>query len=391
MSNYFDRCASRKGTDSWKWDMLRQRYGDKDLMPFHIADMEFETPPAIREALIERIAHPVFSYTYPGDSYYQSIINWYQARHQVAIDADEIIFTPGVMLGLCHILNAITEPSDKVLINTPVYNCFANMLGRMDRTIVDAPLRRNDDFYTLDLEAIERELRNGAKAYIFCTPHNPVGRVWTRDEIARVAELCYRYHVPLLADEIHSDLVFKGHKHIPTFSVSPEAEQCTIVLNSSSKTFNIAGVCSAYMIVKNPDYRALLKKALARFNTDGGCFAFTATTAGYQHCAAWVDGLVDYIEGNARFVCDYLRENLPQVKTYVPEGTFLMWLDFTHYQMTQSELMSFLVDKAGLVLSDGTTFGKDHIGFARLNIGAPRAFVEEGLTKLVSTFTTIKN
>lgn len=386
MVGFFDKAASRKGTNCYKWDGLEKSYGTSDLMPFWVADMEFETFPPVREAMEERIAKPVYSYTFADGGYIQSIVDWYCDRHHVGISEKELIPLPGVVMGIGHVLNLFTKEGDKVILNTPVYDSFFSLLRDMGRVVSDAPLRKEGERYFLDYDAIEARMKEGAKAYIFCSPHNPVGRVWTKEEIAKVAELCCQYGIPLISDEIHSDLVFGGHRHFPAFSVSEQAERCTFVLNSPSKTFNLASLKSAYIITKNPRYEEMIRREINMYHM-GICFlGYLSTRVAYQKGAEWVDELNRYLEANAEFVYGYLKECMPRVKAYVPEGTFLMWLDFTEYGFSQQELMDILVKKAGLALSSGTAYGPAYEGFVRFNIGAPREFIREGLEKLSHAF-----
>lgn len=387
---FFDNAPPRLGTNCYKWDSLRESYKTEGLLPFWVADMEFGTLPQIKAALQERIDKPVYGYTFAGPEYFQSITEWYRVRHHVQIEREEIIPLPGVVMGVGHILNVFTGKGDRVIINTPVYDSFADLISRMGRVVADAPLLKEGESYTLDFEKIESRLQEGAKAYVFCSPHNPVGRVWKKEEVEHVVRLCCKYRVPLIADEIHSDLVFAGHRHYPAFSASKEAEKCVILLNSPSKTFNIASLKSAYIITKNPEFGKKIREEIHMYHM-GVCFlGYLSTEIAYFQGAEWVDALTGYLEGNARFAYEYLQDRLPRIKTYVPDGTFLMWLDFTNYGMSQEELMNFLVKRAGLVLNSGTDYGAQYEGFARFNIGAPRSFVKKGLERLAEAMESNK-
>lgn len=390
MNKGFDFCAPRRGTSCFKWDALAEEYGRADLLPYWIADTEFATLPAITEALIERLKKPVYSYTFPDDGFFNSIIHWYQKRYGVSVAREEIFPLPAIMFGIGRILETFTEKGDKVILNTPVYESYLDTAPRLGRVIADAPLKKQGEHYDLDFEAIERRMQEGAKAYILCTPHNPVGRIWSEEDLRRVASLCCKYHVILIADEIHSDIIFGGRKHHPAFSVSEEAAQCTIMFNSTAKTFNTASLKTAYIICKNKDYLAKVRESVALYHLGVPFLGCLATKVAYEQGDSWVDEQNAYLEENAEFVYAFIKEHLPRIKTFVPESTFLMWFDFRDCGMTHKELMRFLVEKAGLALSDGTHYGPAYQDFARFNIGAPRAFLEEGLNRLVDAFASIK-
>ncbi|MBU5627969.1 pyridoxal phosphate-dependent aminotransferase [Oscillibacter sp. MSJ-2] len=386
MESYFDAMPDRKGTNCYKWDGLKSTYGDGNLMPFWIADMEFATPPQIRRAVERRLECPAYSYTFADDGYFESIVGWYLCRHGLRVEKEEILPLPGVVMGIAHALNVVTKPGDRVIVNTPVYDPFMDVIVRLGRVVADVPLVRGETRYTLDLRGIEERLKQGAKAYILCSPHNPVGRVWEREELAAVAELCQRYGAVLIADEIHSDLAFSGHTHIPVLSVSKEAEQCALLLNSPAKTFNLSSFKSGYLLTKNRELMSRLREEITKYHM-GVCFlGYLSTKTAYGECAGWVDELVAYLEENARYACLYLRENLPKVQVHMPEGTFLMWLDFSRYHLPQRQLMERMAKEARLAVSDGAEYGPGGEGFIRFNIGAPRSYLRYGLEQLRTAF-----
>lgn len=389
MNECFEKMPDRRKTNCYKWDLLEKNYGNAELMPFWVADMEFETFPPILNSLRDRIEKQVYSYSFIDDRFFESIRDWYNKRHHVIVNKKHILAISGVLVALDRIVNEFTKEGDKVIINTPVYDCFSNLITRTKRVITDAPLKKIGEQYKLDFERIENQMRDGAKLYFFCNPHNPVGRVWSREDIEHVAKLCCQYGIPMVSDEIHSDIVFKGFQHVPAFCVSDEAKESVILINSPSKTFNIAALESAYIITENEKYRVRLQKEFARFHAGANFLGVIATETAYETGNEYVDALALYLEDNARFVCEYLKEHLPQVKTYIPEATYLMWLDFTACEMPQEELMEFLKKQAGLALSSGVAYGKSYEGFVRINIGAPRYFLENGMQKLAEAFARI--
>lgn len=385
----FDLPAPRRGTNCYKWDDLKENYGKADLLPYWIADTEFCTMPELTEALMERIKKPVYSYTFPDEGFFGSIIRWYEKRHQVKLLREEIFPAPGVVFAVGRIIETFTQEGDAVIINQPVYESFLDMIPRLRRKIADAPLVCRDGRYELDFDAIEAQMKAGAKIYLLCSPHNPVGRVWTKDELAKIAALCSRYGVLLVSDEIHSDVVYGDMAFTPAFASSDEAAQCTIVVNSPAKTFNIASLKTAYLISKNSDLLAKAKESIA-------CYHLGVTFLGYLGCRTvyeqgddYADELCRYVKENAAFVCSEIREKLPRVKTYMPESTFLMWLDFNDYGLSHEELEAFLVEKAGVALSSGLHYGEQGRGFMRLNIGEPRALLAQGLKQIEDAFASL--
>lgn len=385
----FDLCVPRKGTNCYKWDDLKGSYGEEDLLPFWIADTEFYTLPDLTAALTERLRKPAYSYTFPDDGFLDSIIHWYKKRHGAEIERRDLFHVPGVVFAIGRIIETFSREGDAVIINPPVYESFIDMIPRLKRKIAEAPLVVRKGHYELDFDAIEAQMKAGAKIYLLCSPHNPTGRVWTKEELAKIAALCCEYHVLLIADEIHSDIVYGETAFTPIISVSQEAEKCAIIVNSPAKTFNVASLKTAYLISKNQEILSEAKEAIA-------CYHLGVTFLGYLGCRTvyekgddYVDELCAYIRSNAEFVCDYLAQHAPRIKTYVPESTFLMWLDFREYGLSQEELEKYLVERAGVALCPGVHYGRQGYGFMRLNIGEPRALLEQGLKQIVDAFALL--
>jgi cystathionine beta-lyase len=365
---------------------LEEAYGDPDLVPLWVADMDFPVLPELEKALAARAENSTFGYTFAGDGYYESVIDWNARRNGLNLKKEDILDVPGVVCGLSFALAALTDPEDRVLVNSPVYPHFFGVPQAQGRRLSLSPLRRGKERYEIDFDDFEAKLKEGVKAFIFCSPHNPVGRVWEKDELEHIVTLCARYGTVILSDEIHSDLVFSGHKHIPILNVSPEARDISLVLSAPSKTFNIAGLKSSMLIAKNPDLRKRVKTVLEQFHVGVNLFGYKAAETVYREGEKWLEELLVYLEDNAKFAVSFLESRLPRVGAYLPESTYLMWLDFSAYGLTQEALMEKLRSEAHVALNDGASFGKEGQGHVRLNIGTPRALLREGLEKIAAAF-----
>ncbi len=378
----FNSLLNRKNTDCTKWDALKRDYGRDDLMPFWVADMDFPVLPEISEAIRNRaVPDQTFGYTFTGHSYLQSVIGWNQRRHNLQLKEEEILPVPGVVTAMAIILMALTQKGDRVVINPPVYPPFYQVVERAERTLVPVPLVKKQR-YELDFEALEREFRKGVRAYLFCSPHNPVGRVWTEQELITLTALCRKYHVLLISDEIHSDIVYEGSRHTTILNCMEEA----IALTAPSKTFNLAGLKSSTMLIRDAALRNPVENMMETLHLYCNLFSYCAAEAAYTSGDRWVDALNQYLKENAETVCGFLKDRLPSVSTYVPEGTYLMWLDFSQTGFTGEALQKQLVEKAGLALNAGNSFGQDYGQFARMNIAVPKGYLLEGLEKLAAAF-----
>ncbi|MDR2121724.1 MAG: pyridoxal phosphate-dependent aminotransferase [Flavobacteriaceae bacterium] len=380
----FDQIIERRNTDSFKYEVLERLYGRKDLIPLWVADMDFLSPPAVIQALVERSQYGVYGYTFASDQYYDSIINWQKKRHQWDVKREELCFIPGIVKGIAFAINAFSKEGDKIIIQPPVYHPFRIVTQSHKRRLVTNPLRFDGKQYTMDMEGLDRLTdREDCRILIFSNPHNPGGRVWNKEELIQLAEICYEKNILVISDEIHSDLVFNGYKHIPFASVSEKAAQNSITFNAPSKTFNIAGIVSSYSIVKNEELRKEFYNFLKINDLDGGTiFAYLALQEAYEKGEDWLEELKEYLWGNIQFVNDYLQKNIPKIKAIIPEASFLLWLDCKELNLSQKELNSLFVDKARLALNDGVMFGTEGIGFMRMNIGCPRSILEKALTQL---------
>lgn len=382
----FDVLLQRKHTDSTKWDALGRDFGREDLMPFWVADADFPILPEINQAISERATEGMtFGYTFAGDAYFDSIISWNRNRHQLEVDKFDIIPAPGVVTALAVTLMAMVEKKEKVMINPPVYDPFFDVVNELGYELVQSPLVLTGQRYELNFADMEQKFKEGVKAYILCSPHNPVGRVWEEEELKKISVLCRRYGVLLISDEIHYDIVYSGHKHIPALCVDTD----TVMITAPSKTFNIAGLKSSVLLVKNEAIRKKIQRWVGNMHLYLNLFAYTATETAYLKGAKWVDEMVDYLEENAHTVLRFFEKYMPRVKAYMPESTYLMWLDFSDYGLTEKELNRKLQEEAGVALNSGCVYGSSYEQFVRLNIASPRYYLEEGLEHIKKVFEPI--
>lgn len=379
----FDTLLLRENTNCTKWDALKRDFGRDDLLPFWVADMDFPVLPEILQAISRRAGEgQTFGYTFAGEEYLDSVLYWNKSRHDLSLSREDIIPIPGVVTAISVILQRLTKEKDAIVINPPVYTPFFHAVENLGRTLVQSPLVERDGRYTLDFDHLEQVFRQGAKLYLLCSPHNPVGRVWTREELEWAAGLCRQYDVLLVSDEIHDDIVFSDHVHIPVLNIEPKAIQ----ICAPSKTFNIAGLKSSVILVKDPELRNNIQFGVDMLHLYPNLFAYEATIAAYRHGARWLDELNRYLEDNARFTVDYLGRFLPKVGAYVPESTYLMWLDFSALGLSDEELEQTMIQKAGVALNKGSDYGPGYGQYMRLNIGVPRSYLEMGLHKIVEGF-----
>lgn len=381
--NYdFDRVIDRRQTGSVKWDFNQRIFGREDILPLWVADMDFQAPEAVIEALVKRAKHGIFGYSDGMEGYYETLITWLDERHGWKIEKDWVSFSPGIVFALFQLVQSLTEPGDKVLLQSPVYPPFFQAIKNTGRELVNSQLSFIQDRYTMNFEDLEEKFSRGVKMMILCSPHNPVGRVWEREELERLGQLCLAYKVLVISDEIHSDLIYQGHNHIPLATLSPELALQTIVCTAPSKTFNLAGLQTSNLIIPNPEYRQAFQ---AKRDSTGihnpNVFGITALEAAYRHGWDWLNQVINYLQGNVDFLISSLT-HVPQIQAVKPEGTYLIWLDFRKLGMEPKELQKFLVHKAGVGLNPGFQFGPGGEGFARLNIGCSRSTLEEGVKRI---------
>ena len=385
MKHYnFDEIIDRKGTSCVKYDGLKNAYqGKENLIPLWVADMDFATPDFIVEALKKRCEHPVFGYTFDDDEYYESIQTWLDYKYHWKTEREWISYIPGIVKGIGLAVQCFTQPGDKVIIQPPVYHPFRLVPTRMGREVVYNPLKLEDGVYKMDFEQLESLIDKDCKMLILSNPHNPGGVVWEKEALVKLAQICSAHGILVISDEIHAEMTYPQFRHHPFATVSEEAAACSVTFMAPSKTFNIAGIVSSYALVTDSRIREKFYSFLEAGELNAGTiFAFTATKAAYTYGAEWLQQMRSYVIENVNFVDEYLKKNIPQIKVYRPQASFLVWLDCRELKLTQPELVQLFEDKAGLALNDGTMFGKEGEGFMRLNIGCPRSILNQALELL---------
>lgn len=377
----FDSVIDRRHTCCTKYDGLDQMFGRHDVTPLWIADLDFAVCPDITAALRDRLDHPVLGYSAAPDSYWQSIIDWERRRHGFEIAREELTFIPGVVKGIALAINYFTVKGDKIVIQPPVYHPFRMVIEGNERVVVENPLLFDGEKYSMDLKGLEETVkREKPKMMVLCNPHNPIGLQWDQPTLAEVGRICRENGVTVVSDEIHGDLMLGGRRHISFATASDDAAAVAITLGAPSKTFNIPGLVSSWMVVKNPALREGFYRWMTvnEFNAPVMISTIGAEAA-YTHGEAWLNQMIEYVESNVKFVDDFLRENCPEVKAVLPEVSFLMWLDFSALGLPQDRLMRFLVDEARVAMNDGAMFGQQGVGYVRLNVGTPRSVLLKAL------------
>lgn len=377
----FDKTIDRRATNSYKWDSAPE-----GVLPMWVADMDFRTAPAIIDALQKRVAHGIFGYTRVPDAYYDAVTSWFSRRHGWDIDREWIIYTSGVVPAVSAVIKAMTVPGDKVIVQTPVYNCFFSSIRNNGCEIVSNPLRRTADTYEMDFDALERCAADPrAKVMLLCNPHNPAGRVWTPDELTRLGNICLRNGVTVVADEIHCELVCQGFKYTPFASLSDAFLHRSVTCVSPSKAFNIAGLQIANIVAFDNDLRSRIDKAI---NINEVCdvnpFGVAATIAAYNEGEEWLNQLVDYLHGNYEAMAEFCRRELPEFPITRLEGTYLVWMDCSSLGMPSDALEHALLEDARLWLNAGTMYGAEGEGYMRWNIACPRSVMLDGLNRFLN-------
>ena len=382
MKYNFDEIIDRRGTESVKWDAVSERWGRNDLLPMWVADMDFRTPPFVMEALRKRLEHEVLGYTFACEEWYTSIINWLQSRHGWKVKREELTFMPGIVRGLAFAIQCFTEKGDKVMVMPPVYHPFFLVTEKNKREVVYSPLVLRDGQYYIDFDRFRKDIQ-GCKLLILSNPHNPGGRVWTREELEQIAEICYESKTLVISDEIHADLTLPPYQHITFALVSEKARQNSLVFMSPSKAFNMPGLASSYCIIENKEIcRCFQEYMEASELSEGHLFAYLSVAAAYSNGTEWLDQVLAYIQSNIDFTDAFLSEYIPDIKMIRPQASYLVFLDCRTLGLNQKELVDLFVDGAHLALNDGTMFGKEGEGFMRLNVACPRSVLEKALKQL---------
>lgn len=379
----FDEIVVRRGTNSYKWDLPK----GEDIIPMWVADMDFKTAPCIIDALKRRVEHGIFGYTFVPDSYYDAIINWFKRRHQWHIEREDILYTSGVVPAIACTLKATTMPGEKVLVQTPVYNCFFSAIKNSGCEVSENPLRREGDSYVIDFDDFERRCSDEkTTVFLLCNPHNPAGRVWRKDELRRMNDICLKHHVKVIADEIHCELVMPGHTFQPFAAVDEACRDNCVVLNSPSKAFNIAGLQIANIVCHDAEWRRYINRAI---NINEVCdvnpFGVIALQAAYNDGGEWLDALNQYIYENYLALKDFFRERLPRLEVCRLEGTYLAWINLSRIPITADEAARRLLGNAKVMLNSGTMYGREAgNSYLRINLACPRSTLMEGLKRIES-------
>ncbi len=381
----FDKVINRKGTDSVKYDLSGSYFGSEKVLPMWVADMDFEVADFIREALIERLNHPIYGYTYRPQTYYNALASWTLRRNGWEIEPSTINFSPGIVPALNLCVLGLTKPGDKIVVQPPVYFPFFYSVTNHKRELLYNQLAEDYGQYRIDFDHLEEQFKKGVKMFFFCHPHNPVGRVWTREELVRLAELCVRYKVLVISDEVHSDLILFGSGHIPLASLGKEIADLTITTVAPSKTFNLAGLYTSAVIIPNPDLFKKYARILDVVHVAGGSlFGQVAMEAAYTHGDEWLDQLIRYLEKNYLLLKESLNNLVPEIIISPLQATYLSWLDLSFLGMNEKGLKEFMIHQAGLGLNDGPMFGPGGENHQRLNIATPSSVLKEGIERVAN-------
>lgn len=379
----FDERINRINTASVKWELTKQMFGEADLWPMWVADMDFKPPHAVIDALRQRVEHAVFGYTFVPDTAAKAIADWLAKRHQWTIEPSWLTYCGGIVQAISTAIQSFTKEGDRVLLQSPVYTPFFHMIEKNNRVVVNSPLVLEGNRYKIDFESFENALKEGCKLFLLCSPHNPAGRVWTKEELQKIGELCLQYDCLILSDEIHSDLIYKQYKHIPIASLNKELSEKTITFIAPSKTFNLAGLQASAVVIKND---ALRKQFNATLNRQGffslSALGITGMEAAYRDGEAWLDELIDYLQENKDYCLAFIQEHLPEITPIESEGTYLLWLDCRKLGLTDQQVQDALIQKGKLALEPGPKYGPGGEGFVRVNIACPKADVIEGMNRL---------
>lgn len=382
MKYNFDEVIDRNGTDSVKWDGMEERWGRKDLIPMWVADMDFRTPPFVIEAIRKRLEHEVLGYTFACGEWAESIVRWLRERYGWSVGKEMLTFVPGIVRGLAFAIHCFTEKEDKVMVMSPVYHPFFLVTQRTRRQVVFSPLMLEDGQYSIDFDRLSRDVQ-GCKMLVLSNPHNPGGRVWTKEELARIAAICQESGTLVVSDEIHADLTLPPYRHTTYATVSEAARMNSVVFMSPSKAFNMPGLSSSYAVIENEELRRRFYDYMeaGEFH-EGPMFAYISVAAAYSNGTEWLDQMLAYVQGNIDYTERFLSLRIPSIAMIRPQASYLIFLDCRKLQMSQEELNRFFVEDARLALNDGMMFGKEGEGFMRLNVACPRVVLMQALERL---------
>lgn len=388
MKYNFNKITDRKGTNAIKYDLAKARKKPEDAISLWVADMDFPTAPCIRKALKQKSKHGIYGYSRPDDRYYDAVINWFKKRHNYGVQKEWIVNTPGVVFALATAVKAFTKEGDSVLIQKPVYYPFFNVINALDRKVVNSPLVLVNGHYQIDFEDFEKQIvDNDVKLFIMCSPHNPGGRVWCVQELTKISEICLKHNVLVVSDEIHSDITFNGNVHTVYGRISKQAEQNSIICTAPSKSFNLAGLQYSNIFISNKEIREKFQKEVDKTGYDEpSLMGIVAATAAYSEGEEWFDAAKEYIWNNIQFAVEFLKENNSKIKAIVPEGTYLLWLDFSDTGLSDVEINHKVLNDAKVWLDAGVMFGREGEKFQRINCATPRPILEKALKAIIKQF-----
>jgi cystathionine beta-lyase len=387
----FDEPAGREGTDCIKYDRREETFGVKDLIPMWVADMDFNTPDFVVESLQKRVEHEIYGYSFRPEDYFLSMISWIKSRHNWTVEKEWISFSPGIVPALNFCTLAFTHPGDNIIVQPPVYFPFFSAVETHGRNLIHNRLTEYEGRWVMDFDSLIALIDSKTKMIIISNPHNPVGRVWTPDELINLADICLRNNIIIISDEIHCDLVLPGFTHTPLASLSDKIAENTITLIAPSKTFNLAGLSTSAVIISNPLLRKSFNRIVENLHVgNGNIFGTIASIAAYTHGHEWLDALIDYVDHNIEFVNDYCRAMIPEIIPVQPEATYMIWLDCRKFSMTGKELQNFFVCKAGIGMNEGSTFGPGGEGFMRMNIGTTHQTVMKAMEQIEKAVSMLR-
>ncbi|MDN4069037.1 MalY/PatB family protein [Paenibacillus vini] len=385
MTYEFNERTMRRGTLSYKWDQGQSLFGDEEVLPLWVADMDFKCSPAIIQAVTERAAQGIYGYTIRSKDYLNAITGWFQRRHGWNVDESWLTDSPGVVPSLSLAVQSLTEPGDEIILQSPVYNPFYDVIQRNGRKLAESPLLLKNGRYEMDYEKLETLMSGGAKLLLLCSPQNPGGRVWTKEELVRLGDLCVKYDVKVIADEIHCDLVFPGHQHFPFASLSEQFAERTITCLAPSKTFNMPGLSTSFTVISNPRLKRRFDERIHALSIGSvNFFGPPATIAAYNDSEPWLDALLTYVAANQEFAISYLSNHLPALVPVRSEGTYLLWLDCRALGLDSKELKQLMYKEAKIAFNEGSIYGREGEGFLRINLACPRDLLAEALDRFTS-------
>lgn len=387
----FDESMDRFGTGAIKWDFMREEEKENKVIPMWIADMDFSIPEGALKAVKKRLEHPIFGYTMTPESYYEALINWYKKRFDFEFTKEDVILTPGVVPGINTMIQALTEPGDEVMITTPVYHQFQGSIERTGREVLDVPLTKEDEEYFMDFEAMEEAVTSKTKMFILCHPHNPIGKIWTKEELKTLGEFCKKHGLYLVSDEIHADIEYTDRKHTVIYNVDDSFKDFTILLQAPNKTFNIAGEKTGNAIILNEKIREKVHEYLEVYGGTG--FTILGTIfqqACYETGEEWLEELLVYLEDNIDYVVNFFDENIPEIKIQKPEATYLLWADCSGLGLEGEELMKFFSQKAKVLPNAGEIFGKDYKDHVRLNIATTKENCKKACDQILAAVKELR-